>query len=56
MLYVEDFVDQIEMQLGKRFSGQIAAGLYIHISCLVERLVTKEPIDIEIDQSFIEEN
>lgn len=56
LLYVEDFVDQIEMQLGKRFSGQIAVGLYIHISCLVERLVTKEPIDIEIDQSFIEEN
>lgn len=43
--FVEDSIEQIQMKLGVEFNGRTKVGMYIHMSCLVERLVIKEPIE-----------
>lgn len=42
--FVEEAVTQIQIDLDHKFFGSTIIGLYIHICCMVERLVTKEPI------------
>ena len=42
--FVEGAVNQMQLQLDRRFYGNTLAGLYIHLCCMIERLVTKEPI------------
>ncbi len=37
-------VNQLETSLGKHFANDLKISLYIHLSCLIERLVIKEPI------------
>lgn len=50
IIEVEDAVNQMQLRFGRQFYGHTLIGLYIHICCLVERLVTKEPIEMgEVD-------
>ncbi|SKC84517.1 sigma 54-interacting transcriptional regulator [Maledivibacter halophilus] len=42
--FVKEAVNQMQSQSNKRIYGRTIIGLYIHICCMVERLVTKEPI------------
>src|SRR5699024_5675147 len=37
-------IDLLEAKLNTRFSGESLIGIYIHVSCLIERLVTKNAI------------
>lgn len=41
---VEIIVNELEMSLGVCFANDLKISLYIHICCLIERLVMKEPI------------
>ena len=41
---VEAMLDDLQRLLNKKFSPKVIVGLNIHISCLIERLVKKEPI------------
>ncbi|MCD8084543.1 MAG: sigma 54-interacting transcriptional regulator [Clostridiales bacterium] len=43
-------VDQMQRMLHRKFSAQTIIGLNIHISCLIERLVTKTPIETYSDE------
>lgn len=47
-------IDLLEAKLNTRFSGESLIGIYIHVSCLIERLVTKNAIteyeDLELFQ------
>lgn len=59
---VESATARLQRALGRRVAGSLAIGLYVHLCCLVERLVTRTPIeayrDVEAFQhdhaSFIE--
>ena len=42
---VEEFVNQLEVRLKRRISNERKIGLYVHVSCLVERLIRREPIE-----------
>jgi sigma-54 dependent transcriptional regulator of gfr operon len=42
---IEMAVDGLQYELKTRFSNDVKIGLYIHLSCLIERLVTKTQID-----------
>lgn len=42
--FVEDIVKNLEAGLNKTFPSNIVTGLYVHISCLIERLVTNRYI------------
>ncbi|MFV0394330.1 MAG: PRD domain-containing protein [Coprobacillaceae bacterium] len=37
-------VDQLQERLNQRFTAMTLVGIYIHVCCLIERLVTKLPI------------
>mgnify|MGYP000844607809 FL=1 len=41
---VEIIINDLERRLKKYFTNDLKISLYIHISCLIERLVMKEPI------------
>ncbi|HHV74595.1 MAG TPA: sigma 54-interacting transcriptional regulator [Thermoanaerobacterium sp.] len=41
---VEKAISDLELSLGFKFSNDLKIGLYIHISCLIERLIMKDPI------------
>ena len=43
--YVERAVQRLQKTMGKKLDGKALIGIYIHISCLVERLVTKTPLE-----------
>ncbi|WP_286680760.1 sigma-54-dependent transcriptional regulator [Tepidanaerobacter sp. EBM-49] len=42
---VEEFVNQLEVRLKRRISNERKIGLYVHVSCLVERLIRRQPIE-----------
>ncbi len=42
-------IDALQENLNKRFGGKTLIGIYIHVCCLVERLVTKTAIKEYID-------
>jgi len=44
MEFVREFVDELQLKMSHYFSGRTIIGMYIHISCMIERLVTKDPI------------
>ena len=55
--FVEKTVKNLEMELNISFSTKARVGLYIHISCLIERLVTKTAISTyENLDNFISDN
>lgn len=41
---VEIIINELEISLGVNFTNDLKISLYIHICCLIERLVMKEPI------------
>lgn len=41
---VEDSIYQLEIHLAQKFSIGTKMGLYIHVSCLIEKLVTKQRV------------
>lgn len=41
---IEEAVRRLGQLTGEEADGRIAAGLYVHLCCLVERLVTRSPI------------
>ena len=43
--HVADALDKIQTRLKITLSNSISVGLYVHISCLIERLVTHQVID-----------
>lgn len=47
-------LEQLQRMMRKKFSAQTVIGLNIHICCLVERLVTKTPIETYTDQDSFE--
>jgi len=42
---VEDFVVQVESALHKTMDATVRMGLYVHISCLIERLMLRQGIE-----------
>ena len=42
---VEQSVTRLQRITGRRIEGRIIIGLYVHLCCLVERLVTKTSIE-----------
>ena len=42
---VEQSVIRMQKMVGRPIEGRIITGLYVHLCCLVERLVTKTPIE-----------
>ena len=51
---VESAVRRLQLLLGYKMSGRTMIGLYVHICCLIERLVTKTPIDHSPGQDIFE--
>lgn len=47
--FVEEGVSELQKALGTTFNYKIIIGLYIHISCLIERLVTKQKVELYDD-------
>ncbi|NBI07172.1 sigma 54-interacting transcriptional regulator [Senegalia massiliensis] len=43
--YVEEFVSRLELLMNTRLTNDKKVALYIHTSCLVERLIRQSPID-----------
>ena len=43
--FVEEAVNRLRSAMSRQFSAKTIVGLYIHISCLIERLVTKTPVE-----------
>ena len=57
MNYVGDALAKLQRAMKTRFSNKVLVGLYIHISCMVERLVIKSPEITHPDQDrFIDEH
>ncbi|GGP07743.1 sigma 54-interacting transcriptional regulator [Oceanobacillus neutriphilus] len=44
--YVEEFLNRLEMLLNQKIPNDKKIGLYVHTSCLIERLIRHEPIEI----------
>lgn len=42
--YIRDAVGQLQIRMNRKFSNKTIIGIYIHVCCLIERLVTKTPI------------
>ena len=54
---IELAVDKLERLTGKKIDARSTIGLYVHLCCLVERLVTHNPIEAYADEDvFIEKN
>lgn len=43
---IEGFMKQLEERLGQRISNDRKLALYVHVSCLVERLIRNVPIEV----------
>ncbi|MEA4945457.1 MAG: sigma 54-interacting transcriptional regulator [Propionicimonas sp.] len=51
--HVVEAVKRLQTALGKQLSGKTIVGIYVHICCLIERLVTKSTIDrSEVGEAF----
>lgn len=44
LAYIKDAVGQLQRRMNREFSVKTIIGIYIHVCCLMERLVTKTPI------------
>lgn len=55
--HVADAIDRLQNRLDLKFSNHTCFGLYVHICCLIERLVTRDEIsDYGSIDSFIKEH
>lgn len=48
-------IDQLEKRFALPLDGKAKIGLYLHVSCLIERLVTKRSVEQELDLHLFEE-
>lgn len=53
---VEQALVKLQQSIGIKLNGKTLVGMYIHISCLIERLVTKTPIENyqDLDQFLLD--
>lgn len=49
-------VTQLQQLMGERFAANILVGLSVHLCCLVERLVTRSPIETYLDVESFEDD
>lgn len=49
--FVEEIVRQIEKKMNQHFNNTILIGLYLHISCLIERLILEKQLIYHRDMS-----
>lgn len=55
--YIKDAVGQLQSRMNCEFSVKTIIGIYIHVCCLMERLVTKTPIAAHGNmESFVRDN
>jgi Transcriptional antiterminator len=47
--YIEVAVNHLQQLMGKKLGGETILGIYVHLSCLVERLVTKNQLETHIN-------
>lgn len=52
---MEEAVNTLEHISGRKVKARTAAGLYVHLCCLVERLITKTTIESRLDQGAFEQ-
>jgi sigma-54 dependent transcriptional regulator, gfr operon transcriptional activator len=52
---IERFFEQLEVLMNKRLTNDKKLALYVHISCLVERLIRQAPIETYPDLEHFEE-
>jgi sigma-54 dependent transcriptional regulator, gfr operon transcriptional activator len=45
MEHLSDALELLQNLIGRRFSNATRISMYVHLSCLIERLVTQRPID-----------
>lgn len=50
--HIADAIDKLQIALDIKFSNNTCFGLYVHISCLIERLVMHKEIDIYYMEEF----
>lgn len=55
MEFVKESVDNVQKGLNLKFDGSTLVGMYMHLCCMVERLVTKEPIKTNSNLEIFEE-
>lgn len=54
---IEQAVGTLQELLGDRIDERATIGLYVHLCCLVERLVTRTPIEAYVDErAFVEQH
>jgi sigma-54 dependent transcriptional regulator of gfr operon len=53
---VEESVRRLQRITGQKIEGKLMIGLYVHLCCLVERLVTKNAIENYQNLEYFEEN
>lgn len=53
---VEQFVIRLQRITGRRIEGRIITGLYVHMCCLVERLITKTKIEKYHNVEYFQRN
>lgn len=54
--HVSKGIEELQKILHKKFKNQTCFGLYVHICCLVERLVTRQAITSFTDEDFEKNN
>lgn len=55
--HVADAIDRLQQALAVSFTNNTCFGLYVHISCMIERLVMQKEIEVYSDvEKFKEEN
>lgn len=54
--YIKIAVDKLQSRMDCRFSIKTIIGIYIHVCCLMERLVTKTPITDYVDLEYFVRN
>ncbi|WP_088049522.1 sigma 54-interacting transcriptional regulator [Virgibacillus dakarensis] len=55
LIHVEEFLNRLEMLMNKRLPNDKKVALYVHTSCLVERLIRQAPIETYHDMdTFVE--
>lgn len=47
--HVADAIDKLQNDLQVRFTNNTCVGLYVHVCCLIERLVTRKSIETYVD-------
>lgn len=52
--HVADAIDRLQIALDFNFSNNTCFGLYVHISCLIERQVMQKEIEIYPDMNIFE--